>query len=482
MSMSKSILRNAIYKALLNIFNIVIPLIIGPYANRVLGPTLVGRVNGVDAIYGYFLIFAAFGIYNYGLREISRIRDDKEKVSKLFTNLFIIGLITNIIASTVYFSFIFINKDATAFPVFFIYGLSLISNIFYVEWATEAVESYDFITIKSIIVRIIYIILLFTLVRTSNNLIEYVALLSVSLFLNNIISFIYISKKLKFNFTEIRIRKHIKFLIIAVLMSNANVLYTQLDRIMLRSFLGDKAVGFYGVAQNVMSMVNALMLSVIMVTIPRLSNVLANEDDEAYEKLLSRICKAYFTILFPAAIGMFILSKEIIYFYGGKEYLASINVLRIFSIYMIAAGIESIFTNQIIYVKRKEKILGVIIFIFGLLNLISKFILIKFNIFTPVTAIATTLFCNTCFITTEYIYIKKKLKVNINIFAIDKMKYLFISLVFIPITMAIRLAVPNMLMVAFLAVVVNSLVYFIILYILKDDLVFFVLRKLKIVK
>ena len=43
--MNKSISKNIIFKFLLNIFNVVVPIIIGPYVLRVLGPDLMGTIN-----------------------------------------------------------------------------------------------------------------------------------------------------------------------------------------------------------------------------------------------------------------------------------------------------------------------------------------------------------------------------------------------------------------------------------------------------
>ena len=43
--MSKSISKNIIFKFLLNIFNVVVPIIIGPYVLRVLGPDLMGTIT-----------------------------------------------------------------------------------------------------------------------------------------------------------------------------------------------------------------------------------------------------------------------------------------------------------------------------------------------------------------------------------------------------------------------------------------------------
>ncbi|MCX0392569.1 oligosaccharide flippase family protein, partial [Clostridium perfringens] len=100
--MSKSISKNIIFKFLLNIFNVVVPIIIGPYVLRVLGPDLMGTINFSQTIYGYFFIFAGFGVYQYGLREISRVRDDKKKLSQVYTSLFTLTFITNILTTIGY--------------------------------------------------------------------------------------------------------------------------------------------------------------------------------------------------------------------------------------------------------------------------------------------------------------------------------------------------------------------------------------------
>ena len=203
MKSKNSITKNVFYKLLLNVFNIVVPLIIGPYAATIIGPKYLGRISFSESIYTYFLIIATFGIYNYGLREISRIRDDKEKLSKLFTSLFIIGLISNLSVLIIYISFVFLHYSSQPqFPVLMIYGITLFSNIFYVEWLCEATESFNFITIKTIIIRIFYVIFLLLLVKKPSDYLIYATLNSLLFFFNYIFSFIYIKKNIKFNFNN----------------------------------------------------------------------------------------------------------------------------------------------------------------------------------------------------------------------------------------------------------------------------------------
>lgn len=472
--MSKSIVKNAAYKSLLSIFNIVIPILIGPYALRILGAKLIGRVGFVESIYLYFNIFATFGIYQYGLREISRVRDDKEKLNKLFSSLFFIGLISNLIVVLLYIPFVFIVYGKTeAFPVFIIYVFNILYNIFYVEWANEALERYDFITFKTIIVKSLFVILLLTLVRTPDDFMTYVILNSLVLFLNYFISFVYIKKGIKLSFKGVTFRPHLKFLVMSVILANANVLYSLLDKFALGQFVSEDSVAYYITPQYIMSMINGLMMSIIFVTVPRLSNYLGNDDEKAYVSLLDKVAKSYFAFLFPAALGIFALSREVILLYGGTSnpLIQAIPVLRIFCIYGLTLGMESILTNQVIYVKRKENKLILFILTGGLLNVIFKFILIKTGRFNPVTAITTTCISNIVLITLEYLYIRYSLKLSFNLFSFSKLKYLFISLLFIPVTAVIKMYISSTLLISLLSILINASLYAFILILIKDEII-----------
>ena len=467
--MSKSIFKNIVFKFILNLFNLVVPILIGPYVLRKLGPDLMGTVNFAQTIFGYFFIFASFGVYQYGLREISRVRHNKELLSKTFTSLFIFTSLTTVITTIAYLFFInYMYSGQVVYTACIILSFNLIANVFYVEWINEALENYDFITIKTIIVRIIYIVLLFIFVRSSKDINNYLYLLVLSTVLNNLISYIYIKKRIKFNFKDIKIFKHIKPMFLVVILSNVNVLYTQLDKFLLGEFVGFKEVGYYTTAQNISTIISTLLLSVIHATIPRLSHYIAKENDREYVGLLDKITKVYFMLLFPASIGMVVLARQIILIYGGAEYLEAIPMLVVFSIYMITLGYETILGNQVMYVKKKEKEQVEMIFVGGFVNLILNIILLKTNLLNGTLSIITTMIANILVIFLEFLYIRKKLNLKFNIFSMDKNKYLIFSLIFIPITMVINSLVNNMFLMTILSIGINGLAYFGILFLIKD--------------
>lgn len=474
---NKSISKNVAFKFILNIFNIIIPILVGPYIARVFNPNLLGQVNLAESYIGYFYIFATFGIYQYGLREISKVRNDKEKLSSTFTSLFVITIITNVITTLTYI--VFINYkfgNAPSYSTFLILSFNLLSNIFYTEWANEALENYDFITIKTIVVRILYVILLLALVKGTDDFNTYLWLLVISNILNYAISFFYIKRSIPFTFKSMHIFKHIKPMFLVVVLSNSAILFTQLDKVMIGDYINEASVSFYFMAQRIMTIISTMTLTVIHVTMPRLINY-SDQNENNYIGLLNKISKVYFCFLFPAAIGMLVLSPEIIKIYGGDKYLDAIYPMAAFSIYMIVTGIEGILSNQIIYVKGQEKNQVIMIFGCGIINLIMNTLLVKFNIFTPTTAIITTIISYILVVLCEYIFIKYKMKVNFKIFSLDKIKYLYFSLLFIPITLIIRMFVSNFLVIAALGIIVNGLIYMIILLLTRDEIAFIFINK-----
>lgn len=475
---SKSISKNVVFKFILNIFNIIIPILVGPYIARVFNPDLLGQVNLAESYIGYFYIFATFGIYQYGLREISKVRHDKKKLSSVFTSLFLITILTNVVTTLIYIIFInFKFGGEPSYATFLILSFNLLSNIFYTEWANEALENYDFITIKTIVIRLIYVVLLIVLVKGADDFKTYLWLLVLSNILNYAISFFYIKRSIPFRFKGIEIFKHIRPMFLVVILSNSAILFTQLDKVMIGDYINEASVSFYYMAQRIMTIVSTMTLTVIHVTIPRLTNY-SEQNEDNYISLLNKISKVYFCFLFPAAVGMFVLAPEIIKIYGGEQYLQAINPMAAFAVYMIVTGIEGILSNQIIYVKRKEKNQVIMIFGCGIINLIMNNLLIKFNSFTPTTAIVTTMISYILVVMLEYVFIKYKMNVNFKIFSLDKMKYLYISLVFIPITLIIRLFVSNFLFIALLGVVVNGLLYIFILVLTKDEIMIMFINKL----
>ncbi|WP_294379021.1 oligosaccharide flippase family protein [uncultured Clostridium sp.] len=470
--MAKSISKNALFKSILNIFNIILPIIVTPVITRTFTQNQMSYITQAETFNTVLIAFAGFGAYQYGLREISRVRDDKKKLSQTFTSLFIISTTATIIVTAIYMFGLFkFYKDNPAFYACFIMGFNIVLNLFYVEWVNEALENYDFIALKTMIVKIIYSVIILCAIHSIDDFNMYIYLGVAVNVANNLWSYFYIKKRIKFDFSHLKIKKYVKPMFLAMLLSNTSLLYTQCDRLLIISFSGEADLAAYGIAQKAMTIINTLMLTIIQVSMPRLANNLGNDESSMYLRLLNKVMRIYFLLLFPASIGLLCVSKHVMWIFN-VNYIPWYPVMMGFSIYMLTLGVQGIISNQIIYLYKKEKEDVKIFFICGIFNVVLNFILLMCGLFTPANSIMITALSNILVILCEYRIVKKELKLNIKLFGFENMKYFYYSILFIPLTFIVNLYVKNMIISCAFDILLCGVLYLSILVITKDKVFF----------
>lgn len=465
----KSLIKNTIFKSILSLFNIAIPLIVGPYIVRLLDVELYGIYNSVFSEFQLFLTFASFGIYTFGVREISKIRDDSVAVSKLFTNLFIITIITNLIVLGIYVVYSCNVSTGITRAVYLVMVIQIIGNIFYIEFTNEALENYKFITIKTAIIKIFYLIALFVFVKKADDIIIYSLIICFTVFANNIVSFIYVKRRIKFDFSEIKFKKHLIPMLYILIITNVELLYGQLDRVMLGKYINGIEVTNYYIPYFIVSTLAAIPYSLIMVSIPRLSYMVKNTSEHEYTRMLNKIISSLMFLIVPMCFGVFVLSKEIILIYAGNKYAAIYPALMISSMARLITTLESVMTHLVMYPNGKERKVAVFCCIYGVLNLFSNFVLIYLDVFGYKTAMLTTAIADMLFTITELLYARHKLKIKIKIITKTTVKYIILSSLFIPVTFFVKYAKLNLPVHTILVVLGCAILYIGGLLIMRDE-------------
>jgi O-antigen/teichoic acid export membrane protein len=477
-STQPSILKNVFAKGLLNVFNILIPFLIMPYVYRKLGPENMGSIDYGATIFQYFGLLGLLGIYNYGLREVSAHRNNREKVAEIYKNLFTIGIISNLLFLLIYVGFAYnFVADENLKLILYIYAGSFIAQIFYIEWVNEAYEEFRFITIKTIAVRSSSVVAIFLLIKTPSDYLFYVWILVIVLLLNNIISFFYARSRIalgKHLFSDLKLRSYILPLLFILVLNNTNILYTVADRVMLGTYSTYENVAFYGLGQRIVEMVKALLLSIVFVTLPRLSLYL-KENKPLYADSVKKLMRLTLMLAIPCGVGMLMLSEQIVLIFAGAQYTPAIPVLRVFAIRIILMAIESILYNQIIFLHRKEKVLVVLNLICGGLNVTLNFIFLRY--LTPFVAIATTFAVEVVFEALCLLYIKKKLKISTGLLDRGNIKYILLSLLFIPVIALLQKTVENLYLLTTFAVLLCIVLYVAGLKVTKDKMFLLVISK-----
>ncbi|MGL4370793.1 MAG: oligosaccharide flippase family protein, partial [Spirochaetota bacterium] len=173
-AVEKSLFKNFIYKITLSFFNVVIPVLIIPYVYRILGPANIGLLEYSNSIFMYFFLIGGLGVYSYGMREVAAVRNDPDAIARLFSSLLTVSALSNILVLCAYAAFVAVKAPASGIQILLaVMGLNFISNIIYVEWLNEAFENFRFITVKTVIVRTLFVGAILFFVRSPDDVVVY---------------------------------------------------------------------------------------------------------------------------------------------------------------------------------------------------------------------------------------------------------------------------------------------------------------------
>jgi O-antigen/teichoic acid export membrane protein len=342
---------------LLSVSQILFPLIIYPYTFKILEPEGIGLVSFAESLTQYLISFAAIGIPVYGVIETAKVRHDKKKLEKLFTELVLIQFVLTIFILLVYICFIFyIGKLAEHKLLYFISCGIILMSVFTVEWFFQGIEQFRYITLRAVLVRVLFVLMVFVFVKKREDVILYYGFTFVGAFLNSVINFSYTRKIVKINFAGLSVRRHLKPLVHIFFSNVAISVYILLDTVILGFLANDEAVGYYATAMKICKIPLAFMTALSTALIPRISASFSS-GDHLYIRNLVRKSFAYIALLaIPIGVGLYLLSPELIQVLANQEFSPAISVIRVLAPLILLIGLSNLFAIQILTSMGKEKL------------------------------------------------------------------------------------------------------------------------------
>lgn len=231
----KSIKLNFVMNIILTMSSFIFPLITFPYVSRVLLPVGTGKVSMATSVITYFSMFAQLGIPTYGIRACAKVRDNREKLSKVAQELLIINIIMSMISYMVLIILLFyVPKFRCEKELYVILSFNIILTSIGMEWLYKALEQYTYITVRSVIFKFIALIFMFFLVHKQTDYVIYGGITIFAASASNILNLINAHKFINLKpVGNYNFRRHLKPVLIFFAMSCATTIYTNLDTVML---------------------------------------------------------------------------------------------------------------------------------------------------------------------------------------------------------------------------------------------------------
>ena len=472
----KKLTINYFYNMLYQVLTLIIPIITAPYLARTLQATANGINNYTSSIVYWFTLIGMLGITLYGNKEIAKVRDNKEKLSKKFWEIFTLQFLSNLI-SLITFYVIFGIANVDYKTILLIQGLSIFSVMFDVSWFYYGMENIKRVTLRNIVVKILSVISIFIFIKNPEDLALYVFLSVGFSILGQLILWLdlrhyILFKKVHFKDTI----SHLKPSILLFVPQIAISIYSTLDKTMLGMIVSDVAeVGFYSKAQQFVNMFLFVITSIGTVMMPRIVNLNANNQKKEGLRYVNNAFDLVMLLAFPMAFGLAAIAPYFINWFLTPEFAKTSDLMMILCPMIIASSLTNVLGIQLLIPMEKTKQYTQSVAISAIVNFVLNLFLIKY--FNSYGAAVSTIIAEYLVLIIQMIYTREYINFKSKILPASKYMLFSVIMFFAMILVGEKFGISFT--TNLIQFVVGVIIYLILILVSKDKTAFKLFRMLK---
>ncbi len=397
----KRLLSNFFSLSVLQIFTYILPLLTLPYLVRVLEVDKFGLVMFAQSFIIFFNIFVDFGFNLSATRDVSINRDNKEKLTEIFSSVMIIKLLLIILSLIVLCGIVFLfDKFSKDWDLYFLTFLWVVGQALFPIWYFQGIEKMKYITIVNILSKVIFTLAIFIFIQEESDYILVPILNGLGFIIGGLYSLWIIRKDMAQEFKLQRLstlfyyfKDSSEFFLSRVSL----VLYTSANIFILGLFTNTTMVGYYSIAEKLYQALQGLYSPITQILYPYIAKY----------KNISLFRKVFFFAILINACGLVFL-----YFLGenlfallftqkiGQESIQVFNVFLLVAVFVVPSillGYPLLGALGFSNYANKSVIYGSIIHIIGLsflsiCNLITIYNVAFMVLFTEVLVLSLRVF------------------------------------------------------------------------------------------
>ena len=168
---NRHLLENVSYITILQMFNVVAPLITYPYLVRVIGRDMYGVFITAQVLVSYISLFVIWGSDSVCAKYISIHRDDKQKLSEIFSSVLVGRTVVWFLGLITFLIIVYLTPTYRESSLIFVltYGM-VFFDVLFPQYLFQGLEKMKYATLVVVMVRLLFIILVFALVKESSDL------------------------------------------------------------------------------------------------------------------------------------------------------------------------------------------------------------------------------------------------------------------------------------------------------------------------
>lgn len=368
---------NIIYNLTYQILVLFVPFITTPYLSRVLGVEGIGKYSYISSVAYYFFVLITLGLNNYGNRTVAKCANNTEERNRVFWSIYDMQLIIGIIVTCVYFLYALFLVDDVYKIYYLAFSPYVISAVFDINWFYYGLTEFKFTTIRSTIVKISSLILIFVFVKTERDLWKYFIIMGSSFLVSNLFLWMKIKKYTSFYRPRLQeITRHIKPNLILFIPIIAISIYRIMDKIMITNLSTIAQNGFYENADKIITMAVTVFSAIATVMMPSVSQLVVRKEHNRIIGLLRDTMEITMFLGIGMMFGLIAIANSFAPIFFGKSFIESGYLIQLLSIVIVLNGWKSVIKSQFLIPYEKDKVYVVALVLGAIINIVLNFIFI----------------------------------------------------------------------------------------------------------
>ena len=368
--MSALLKRNGVYAASFYFISMFLPLILAPYAARILGADGLGEIAYAQAIFIYFQLLAGLGSGAYGQRLIAKSTKNNSSLSVAFLEIWLLKIILGIVGI-----FIFVvsirNFDYPLKILLYVQIVDLTINFVDISWFYQGMQNFKKVIIQQLMIKLCTVFFVFSFVQDENDTFIYLLCFSIPTFCGYFLMWKNITEHI--NFKEISSAKpfrHLKGLLILFAPFVAILLFAYIDRLLIGFITQDMSqVGLYDMSFKFAAISIGLSTAISTVLMPNITSAYANGEFDYIKNTLTKALEVSVFMGMFSFLCLFYVSPYLIPWFLGSEFTASVDILKILSFVVYSKSITILLGSGLMIAVERDKIYVIFIWISLLLNI-----------------------------------------------------------------------------------------------------------------
>lgn len=341
--------------------SLVFPLFSFPYVARILMPEGLGIVNFQNSIVNYLILITSLGIPMYAIKEVARVRDNVAERDRVTVEILCASIALCLLGyAAVWVMTETVPQISSDKALFYVLSAGILFNALGVNWFYFGIEDFEYITVRSLVVKAACTAAIFIFVKTPADIVPYGATLVGISVGNNLWNFIHLRKYLHLkdiDWGKFSMTRHLTPAVQVFIFNLISSVYVQLNQVMLGFMSTDTQVGYLVGGMRIPQIIINLITSASAVMLPRCSHLVGSGRQSEFKSIITNSLNYMLGLALPMTVGAALLARPVILVFCGDDYDPSIAVMLVNTPFIIAVTLSNVLGIQLLYAIGKIRLM-----------------------------------------------------------------------------------------------------------------------------